>query len=309
MSIGRVANLTQSSYMSSQIVKDEATVADLTEQTSTGQKSTSYSGYGNDTIAMESARAVVNRNKAYQTGTTLATTQVELQDDQLSQLSTLADNLKTAVANAVSTGDGSSLSQTCSGIFDQASAILNYKDSNGSYVYGGGNDTTEPFTVSSFTNLATADLSTSFVNGSSLKSVQVADAQTIQYGLTASSVGSDLMTSLQEISSYIQTNGDFTSTITTDQSTFLSDELSSVNTAYTSINAISAKNGNTYQELESAADTQSSMVSLYTEFVSDIQDVDMATVATDLSNAQTALQAVVLVTSTLNKVSLLDYLS
>lgn len=307
-SINRVASLNQTSYMTNQIVKGEANIANLSEQVASGQKSTSYTDYGNQTAAMESARAVVNRTASYQTGTKLALTQTQLQDDQLTQLSDLASQLKTALGNAVSTGDASSLSKVCSGIFDQAAAILNYKDSNGSFIYGGGNDTNTPFAVSSFSDLATATLTDAFQNGNTAKSVQVGDAQTVSYGLAASDVGMSLMTTLQDISSYINTNGDFGSSLTTSQSTFLTDEMSSVDTAYKKINAISADNGNAYKMLQTAADTQDSMTTIYKGFVSDVQDVDMATVSTNLTNAKTALQAVTLVTSSLNDVSLLNYL-
>jgi flagellar hook-associated protein 3 FlgL len=51
------------------------------------------------------------------------------------------------------------------------------------------------------------------------------------------------------------------------------------------------------------------MSTLYSGFVSNIQDTDMATAATQLSLNQTALQAALQVTSTLNKLSLLNYLS
>jgi flagellar hook-associated protein 3 FlgL len=51
------------------------------------------------------------------------------------------------------------------------------------------------------------------------------------------------------------------------------------------------------------------MSKLYTGFVSDIEDVDMGQALTNLSMNQTALQAVLSVTSKLNNLSLLNYMS
>jgi flagellar hook-associated protein 3 FlgL len=51
------------------------------------------------------------------------------------------------------------------------------------------------------------------------------------------------------------------------------------------------------------------MSTLYKGFVSNIQDTDLATAATQLSLNQTALQAALQVTSTLNHLTLLNYLS
>lgn len=322
MSVDRVANLTQANYLSAQMMKRETTVATLSEQVSSGNVSTTYAGYGDQTQAMESARAVVNRTTGYQTGTTLALTQVDLQDSQLDQLSSLADELKSAISDAVSTNDGSSLSTTCSSIFDQAKAILNYQNSNGSYIYSGGNDNTAPFTVSTFADLATltstsaftdsSDSQYVFTNGTASKSVTVADNQTVSYGITASDVGAELMSTLYDVSNYItNTNSgvDFTSSMNNTDVDFLTSEITKASSAYKDINQISATNGDTYQTLETSSETQTTMIDLYKGFVSGIQDVDMSTAATDLSNAQTALQATVLVTSTLNQISLLDYLS
>ena len=50
------------------------------------------------------------------------------------------------------------------------------------------------------------------------------------------------------------------------------------------------------------------MSTLYSGFVSNIQDTNLATAATQLSLNQTALQAALQVTSTLNRLSLLNYL-
>lgn len=321
MSVDRVANLTQANYLSAQMMKRETEVSTLSDQVASGNVSTTYAGYGDQTQAMESARAVVNRTTGYQTGTTLALTQVELQDSQLDQLSSLADELKSAISDAVSTNDGSSLSTTCSNIFDQAKAILNYQDSNGSYIYSGGNDNAAPFTVSTFADLATlsssaaitdpTDASYVFTNGSAAKSVTVADNQTVSYGITASDVGTELMSTLYDVSNYItNTNAaDFTSSMDNNDVDFLTSEITTASNAYEGINQISAVNGNTYQTLQTASDTQTTMIDLYKGFVSGIQDVDMSTASTDLTNAQTALQATVLVTSTLNQISLLNYLS
>ena len=50
------------------------------------------------------------------------------------------------------------------------------------------------------------------------------------------------------------------------------------------------------------------MSTLYQGFASDIQDVDMATAATNLNQNQTALQAALEVTAQLGQLSLLNYL-
>jgi flagellin-like hook-associated protein FlgL len=50
------------------------------------------------------------------------------------------------------------------------------------------------------------------------------------------------------------------------------------------------------------------MSTLYSQFISNIQDTNMADAATQLSLNQTQLQAALQVTAQLNKLSLLNYL-
>lgn len=319
MSVDRVANLTQSSYLASQMMKRETDVSTLSDQVTSGNVSPTYDGYGNKTMAMESARAVVNRTTGYQSATGIALSQAEVQDNQLDQLSSLSQQLTTAISHAVSTNDGSTLSATCSDIFDQAKAILNYQDANGSYIYGGGNDTSPPFTVAKYSDLASlstnaitdpTDPNYVFSNGSTIKSVQVSDSETVSYGATASAVGTKLMSVLQSVSKYVAAKGsDFTASMDNNDTDFLSSAIGQSTAAYKDINQSTALNGSAYQRIKTASDTQTTTVNLYKGFVSDVQDVDMAQASTNLTNAQTALQASVMITSSLNKISLLNYLS
>jgi flagellar hook-associated protein 3 FlgL len=318
MSVNRIATSNQYAYLTSKLLNTQATVAKYTEETANnGQISTSYGDYGDKTMAMETARSMVERTTAYQTATKLASTQTKLQDNQLSSLSDLAKELKTAISDAISSGDGSSLVTTCADIFNSAASILNYQDSNGSYIYGGGNDSEKPFSVSSFTDLVNYSLDASdpskpyaFTNGSTVKSVQVADNQTVAIGLAASDVGTSLMSTLKEVAKYLSDNSmtTFSASISTADNTFLTGEITSATTAYKNINEVSAKNGIAYQRLETASDTQTSTLTLYNGFVSGIQNENLTTIAAELANAQTSLQAAVQVTSMLNSVSLLKYI-
>jgi flagellar hook-associated protein 3 FlgL len=198
-------------------------------------------------------------------------------------------------------------------IFDQATAILNSKDANGDYIYGGGNANTPPVSVTSLSQLTALGSSASgaFTNGSDLKSVQVADGQTVTYGVTASSVGSGLMQSLQDIANFdAGSNGNFSGStnLSQAQNTFLTGQISSVTNVSTALNNVTAQNGDVYNQLQNATTQQGAMSTLYSGFISNIQDTNMADAATQLSLNQTALQAALQVTSTLNQLSLLNYL-
>jgi flagellar hook-associated protein 3 FlgL len=312
MSIDRVATNQQSAYFLSQITNAANALNTTQTQIASHKVSTTYAGFGDQAQILTATISANARNSAYQTATSLATTQADTQDTQLSSLSDLATQLQKAITDSVSNNDATNLMGQVQSIFDQATAILNAKDANGAYIYSGGKTDTPPVTVTSLSQLAgLGSVSAAFDNGNIKQSVQVADGQTVTYGLTASDVGSGLMQALQGIASFdAGGTGNFSGSTnpTGAQTDFLNTQIASVQTVAQGINAASASNGYVYNRLQDATTQQTAMNTQYSSFISNIQDTNMAQAATELSLNQTALQAVLQVTSTLNNLSLLNYL-
>jgi flagellar hook-associated protein 3 FlgL len=308
MTIDRVATNSQSQFLLQQIMQTNAALNTSQTQVTTGMVSTDYTGIGDKTAALEAARAAADRANAYQSSTQLALTQTDLQNTQLSELSSLAQQLQQAVMSAAGNADGTNLMQTAQSIFQQASSILNAQDSNGNYIYGGQNTDAPPFTATSLADLGTAPISTFFANGDIKKTVQVGDGQTQQIGVLASDIGTQLMTALNTLNQ-ANTASPFNGQLTQAQAdTLTSTVLPEAKTAATGLNDITGANGTVYKNLQDAVTNQQSLSTLYTGFVSDIQDVDMATAVTKLNQNQVALQAALSVTAHLGQISLLNYL-
>ena len=79
-------------------------------------------------------------------------------------------------------------------------------------------------------------------------------------------------------------------------------------TVASALTNVTAQNGNIYNQLKAATDQQSASDTLYKGFLDKIQNTNMAEAATQLSLNQTALQAALQVTATLNQLTLLNYL-
>jgi flagellar hook-associated protein 3 FlgL len=228
----------------------------------------------------------------------------------MSSLSDLANQLRQAITTSVGNNDGSTLMTTVQGIFDQVSQILNSKDANGNYLYGGDKNGQPPLTVSSLSDLASlSSASDAFQNGTLANSVMVGDGQSIQVGMLGSNIASNLMQTFKEIADFAAgPDGTFTDSLTATQSSFLTGEIASATNAATQVNNAAAANGNIYSQLKDASANQKTMSNLFQGFVSNIEDVDMPTAITQLNQNQVALQAALQVTAQLNNVSLLNYL-
>jgi flagellar hook-associated protein 3 FlgL len=312
MSIDRISTASQSAYFLQQIQNASNALNTTQEQIASGQNATTYAGFGNQAQMLIATMSANARNSAYTTATTIAATQVSLQDSQLTSLSSLATQLQQAVTNAVANNNASTLMTQAQGIFEQASAILNSQDANGNYIFGGGNSDTPPMTATSLTQLASLpSVSNAFDNGNFQTSVQVADGQSVTYGITASNIGTGLMQELQSLAQFDQgPNGDFSSatSLSSAQSSFLNSAIPTASSVADDLNTATAANGNVANQLGDAQTQQSSMNTLYQGFISNIQDTNMADAATQLSLNQTQLEAALQVTAGLNKLSLLNYL-
>jgi flagellar hook-associated protein 3 FlgL len=312
MSVDRIATAQQSAYFLAQINKTSAALNTTNEQIASQNVANTYAGFGNQAQVLTASISANARNDAYKAATNLAITQSDMQDNQLTSLGQLVAQLKKAVSDAVSNNDPTSLMGQVQNIFDQATAILNSKDANGDYIYSGGRTDTPPITVSSLSDLvALPSVAGAFNNGTDKKSVQVADGHTISFGMTASDVGTGLMQALKDIAAFdagASGNLNGSTSLSQAQNDFLSGQIVSVGTVATNLNTITAENGYAYNQLESASTQQDSMTTLYTGFINKIQKTDMAEAATQLSLNQTALQAVLQVTSGLNQLTLLNYL-
>jgi flagellar hook-associated protein 3 FlgL len=310
MTIDRIATNAQSQIMLAQIQQDETALSQTQSQVATGLVSTTYGGIGDKTALMESARSQQTLATGYASAAQLGANQADLQDTQLNQLATLASQLQQDITTAVANHDGSTLMSQAQSIFDQAVQILNSQDANGNYIYSGGKANAPPVAVSSMAALqALPSAASAFVNGAEKASVQIGANQTVQVGVLASDVGTQLFQTLQDVANFNGgPSGNFGTTLTSAQSSFLTSEIQTARSAAQTLNDAVGNNGSVFQQLQTAVGQQQSMATMYQGFVSDVQDVDMATAASNLSQNQAALQAALEVTARLNQISLLNYL-
>jgi len=312
MSVDRVATANQSAFFLSQINQAGARLDNTNRQIASGVVADTYAGFGDKAQVLQATLSAQARNGAYKTATDLATTQVDLQDTQLTSLSDLATQLKKAVSGAVANNDPTGLMATVNNVFSQAMSILNSKDSNGDYIYAGGKTDTAPVSITSLSQLVAAPSAAAiFTNGDNKKAVQVADGQSVSFGVTASDAASGLMQALKDIASFdAGSTGSFdTSTnLSGAQTSFLTAQIAATGTVSAKLTAVTAQNGNIYNQLQAATAQQGAGETLYKGFLDKIQNTNMAEAATQLSLNQTALQAALQVTATLNQLTLLNYM-
>jgi flagellar hook-associated protein 3 FlgL len=221
------------------------------------------------------------------------TSQLQVTDSTLAEVVT---QVTSAIATAVSGNNGAlnasdlaSVAQSLSGVRDQVLSLAN-TSYQGQYLFGGSQGSTPPFTLDTSTNPATA-----VYNGdSNLQFVQTPTGQNIQVNLPGSSVfgsaGSGVLGALNQLIADFS-GGATSATLTTDTGALttalgqLSSQRSTLDSSLSRLQATS-----TYAQTESSELTvaQGTLV-----------EADPATVASQLSTAETQHQALLSVISAL----------
>jgi flagellar hook-associated protein 3 FlgL len=310
MSVDAIGTAATAQFMLAQIQKAELALDTSNRQVATGKVSDTYTGYADKTAMMEAARSVGALADANAAAAQQASTQLDLQDTQLSQLSQLANSVRQTLTSAAANQDGTSLMTQMQGYFDQAVGILNSQDANGAYVYGGDKNQTPPVSVTSLSALAALpSAAQAFANGSLKSSVRVGTTQSVQVGLLASDLGTQLFSLFQQVAQFdAGGSGPFNAATTPAQQNFLESTIQTSANAASDVNQQAAGNGMRYQMVQGTLTQLQATSTLYKGMVSDIEDVDMAHALAQLSQNQVALQASFQVTSKLNQLSLLNYL-
>jgi len=310
MGIDRVGTFVSTQILLSQMQRAQAALDDSNRQVASGKLSDKYSGYGGKTAAMEGARSASAHAQADYAAAQQASSRLDLQDSQLSQLSDLAGDVRQALTKAAADQDSNALMDQMETLFEQVVGVLNANDGNG-YTYGGDNSQTPPVTVKTLSDLvALPSISDAFANGTVKTSVRTGNDTTVQVGLLASDLGTQLFTLFQQLAQFDGgVNGPFPSGTTTPaQQSFLESTIPTAANAVADLNSQAAANGIRYQSVQSSMTQLQSSATVYKDFVSKLEDVDVAEALTKLNQNQIALQASYQVTSQLNQLSLLDYL-
>jgi flagellar hook-associated protein 3 FlgL len=309
MSVDRIGTAANAQLLLAQIQKAEAAVDLANRQVVSGKVSTTYSGYGDKTAIMEAARSASARSDANVAAAQQASMRLDLQDAELSQLSDLVGQVRQTLSKAAADEDATSLMSQMQGFYNQAVEILNAKDASG-YIYGGDNNQMPPVTATDLTSLAALpSVANAFANGQVKTSVRLGDSQTVQVGMLASDLGTQLFSLFQQVAQFdAGAGGPFNTKTTPAQQSFLESTIQTSATVQEGVNVQSATNGIRYQMVQDTMTQLQAKSSVYKGFVSSLQDVDIADALSRLNQNNIALQAAFQVTSSLNKLSLLDFM-
>lgn len=305
----RVSTVGQNQLLLVDLLRTQERLVDTQKQITSGKKASDYKTMAPEVSTLMGAKNILARTEQFiQTNNELARV-LEVQNAAMQGLVDISDELRQLVIGAIDTTSGLALRLRIDDLFTTAVSLLNTRD-GGRYIFSGTRTDTPPVATTTPAGLEALGLGNellAFVNNSLKSQAKVDDNLTLTYGVLATDVAEDLFEIMQDLMIYETANG-FSNPLTQAQQTYLIGKITDLNTAFDTLNAEQAKNGSIMTTLEGVQQRHAEDRTFLMGFVGDIEDVDLAEAITRLNQQQLALEASYQVFSTLNRLSLLDFI-
>jgi flagellar hook-associated protein 3 FlgL len=280
----------------------------INTQVSSGKNATDLQGYSANAETLMAMQTVQSQVTGYLSAGQVVTAKLSNQNTALTQIAGSATSGATAITNALAAGNGDTVMQALQSAFNDAVQGLN-STFNGQYLFAGGQVNTQPVSATSLSSLTTGTIASQFHNDQLVQSAQVDQNTNMKTGFLADQLGTALFTTFQAIEAYNQgPNGPFGGVLTSAQSAFLQGQIANFNSAATALNTAAGQNGLLQSELSTTQTDLGDRQTTLKGLIGNITDTNMAQAASNLQQAQLAVQASAKIFSSLANSSLVTLL-
>ncbi len=283
---------------------------DAQNQVSTGKVADSLTGFGVRSDTLTGVKSFSARLDSYVDNGKVLTTALDVQDQVLGEAATAATNSRSAVAEAVATGNADGLMAALQGGLSQAVDALNTQY-QGRYIFAGGQTDTQPVTAVQMSDLTAApSMASLFKNDQLVTTNRLDDNVVISTGFHADDLGTPLFSALKAVQALNEGPlGPLSGKLTQAQSDALTAMLPQFDSAFAGLNESVATNGVQQNRVSAVQTSLEDRQTAMKNVMAGLTDVDMAEAVSRLQLSQTALQASAQVFAQLQGSSLLTALS
>jgi len=299
----RVATIPIQRSLSDAIQRSQQKLATSQIQIATGKKVKDYAALGTEAVRTLSARSLIERQEAHSAVAKRVGTTLSLYDANLSGIDTAVSDLRQSILTAIGTNQSAGLQEMTEGAFAQFRAALNASE-GGLPMFAGSRTDTAPFKPTKLADTIGLAPAAAFENDDIRPSARVSEGLDVEYGITASEVGTDLFSAFRALAEA----GPIGAIPTAAQKTALEQAIANIDTGLRTMRAASAENGRKQAQVETQGERAADRTVLLKDLISHNEDADLGQVAIDLAQQQTALQASYSVFAQLSKLTLASYL-
>lgn len=277
------------------------------DKVSTRKNGQNLKDYAKSSELLTAMRSVQTRLSVYQDQNKLLSDKLDTQNTAITRVADAAQAVRQLFSEALASGRADTLVEDVQGQLRNAVEGMNARY-GGKYLFAGGQVDTRPVTATSLADLtAGPPISSFFQNDQFQVTAKLDEATTVNTGILAEDMGTDMLTAFQTFQTFNQ-GAPFTGQLTAAQQTFLENQLASWDTVRADVTQIAAYNGVNQKRLETIADDLNTRQNALAGMLGDITDADMAEAAAQLQQAQLSVQSAAYVFQSLQESSLINLL-
>jgi flagellar hook-associated protein 3 FlgL len=304
----RIATSNSYSVILADLNRAQSRQIEANGQIASGKKAEDLKGYSREAQTLTAMRSVQTRVEGFISQSQVLTPRLDAQELALTTVMDASSEARQSILDALASGSGQGLKSQLESMFATASEGLNTQY-NGAYLFAGGKINTAPIGVSNMASLTGGTVADAFTNDDFKITNRLDESTTLQTGVLADDVATNLVSAFRDVQAYLDANGgDFPTKLTQADTDFLTSKLTSFETARKDLTSATAANGLNQKRLENSIKTQESRKVLMTNTIGDIADVNMPDAISRLQQAQTAVEASARVFSALQASSLINFL-
>ncbi len=311
----RIATATEDSQILFFLQQNKNQLDNLTEEVSSGTAAQTYAGIAPQAENLVRLKGDVQQQQDFNATIDTVTSRLQSADLSLQQIASQVQAFRQLLPNAAftpppKTSTSPSIQSQASVLLQEVAGFLNVQDGS-RYLFAGTKTNTAPVDL---TKLPTSSPNINtpvngpggyYQGGPNTAPAQVAPGISVNYGITADN--SAAFEPIIRTLNFLANTPSFSSGNPADIAN-LSQAGALLDSALTSLTTIQGNLGLQQQQLKSESDLHAATISVDENDIGKIQNIDQATVITQLNSLDTQLQASYAATSQLEKMSLVTFL-
>jgi flagellar hook-associated protein 3 FlgL len=303
MAMTRVASLPLQDSMATAISRVTGKLADSQRQLATGKTADRHAGLGAGAVRVLTARNLLERTQGHIGAARQLTHTLNIYDSHMSQLETSMMSLRESLATGLGVQVGTGLDADIGNGFIELANTLNARD-GGVALFSGSRTDGPAFTPATPADTLSVTDQDAFQTDGVRQTTRVADGANIEHGVDGRVIGTEFLSAFRTLAQA----GPFGETLTANQMDAIKDAMKLLDGGLETLRVANAENGRSLARADQLSQRAERRVTMLTEVISRIEDVNLAELATNLAAQKTMLEASYAVFTRLSGLSLASYL-
>lgn len=303
----RVSSYGQQNVMLNSLLDNQSRLFENQKQVASGKKAETYKQFTGEVNTLLGSKNILDRTLSYIGSATHVKRNLDLNDLQLENIIGKAEDIRQSMLESVAQDKTFVLMDTVEEAFSSMIASLN-TDIGGVHIFSGGRTDVEPIVGDNLGDLVAATAAGDMFQNDGRKAIaKIGQNTDMEYSLLADEVAEDLFTAIKVLADFDNLTP-ISGELTPAQNTFLESQLSVFENVIEDLRIVLSSNGMRYGRADELLEEHQEQETFMLNFISDIEDVNMAEAITRVNNDQTALEVSYKLTSELSRLSLLNFI-